>query len=185
MSVLSRERASEAGAGDPGGLRQLAVVVVPVVKRAGMTARDGARNAATWAAPRVEGARAWTAPRIESGGLAIRDTVGPRICDVLVATARRVEVVEVSAPPADAAAPRRRWLRATAGMVLLGAAGAVAAAVLQRRKAARTGGAPGDAGAGDTSPQAAPDGQPGAEADGRTDADGPAGADNSRPSPAA
>ena len=180
MSVLSRERASEAG--DPGGLRHLAVVVVPVVKRAAMTARDGARSAATWAAPRVDGARAWTAPRIEWGGLAIRDTVGPRICDVLVATARRVEA---STPRADAAAPRRRWLEATAGMVLLGAAGAIAAAVLQRRKAAGTGEAPGDAGAGDASPQAAPDRQPGAEADGRTEADGPAGAENSRPSPAA
>ena len=181
MSVLSRERASEAGAGDPGGLRQLAVVVVPVVKRAGMTARDGARSAATWAAPRVDGARAWTAPRIEGSGLAIRDTVGPRIYEVLVATARRVEV---TAPRADTAAPRRRWLQATAGMVLLAAAGAAAAAVIQRRKAG-AGGAPGDAGAGDPSPQAAPDGQPRAEADGGAEADGPAGAENSNPSPAA
>jgi hypothetical protein len=187
MSVLSRERASEAGAGDPGGLRHLAVVVVPVVKRAGMTARDGARSAATWAAPRVDGARAWTAPRIESGGLAIRDTVGPRICEVLVATARRVEV---TAPRADAAARRRRWPEAAAGLVLLAAAGAVAAAVLQRRKAAGTGAAPGDAGAVDASPQATPDGQPRAEAEGGAESDGgaedgPAGSEDSRPSPAA
>ena len=182
MSVLSREGASEAGAGDPGGLRQLTVVVVPVVKRAGITARDGARSAATWAAPRVDGARAWTAPRIERGGLAIRDSVGPKIYDVLVATARRVEV---TAPRADAAARRRRWPQVSAGIVLLAAAGAVTAAVIQRRKAARTGGAPGDAGAGDASPQAAPDGQPRTEGDGGGDGGGPGGAENSRPSPAA
>ncbi len=182
MSVLSRERASEAEAGDPGGLRQLAVVVVPVVKRAGVTARDGAQSAATWAAPHVNRARAWTAPRIEGSGLAIRDTVGPRIYEVLVATARRVEVTP---PPADAAASRRRWPAATAGMVALAAAGAVAAAVIQRRKAAGTSGVPGDAEAGGTGPQATADGQPGAGAGGPPGAGGPAGAEDGRPSPAA
>ena len=175
MSVLSRDRASEAG--DPGGLRQLAVVVVPVAKRAGMTARDSARSAATWAAPHVNGARAWTAPRIEGSGLAIRDTVGPRIYEVLVATARRVEV---TAPDPDAAAARRRWPAATAGMVLLAAAGAAMAAVIQRRKAAMISGAPQDAVA-DAS-QTAPDGRAGA--DGQAGADGRAGAEDSRPSPA-
>ena len=173
MSVLSRERASEAEAGDPGGLRQLAVVVVPVVKRAGMTARDGAQSAVIWAAPHVNRARAWTAPRIEGSGLAIRDTVGPRIYEVLVATARRVEVTP---PPADAAASRRRWPAATAGMVLLAAAGAAAAAVIQRRKLAGTSEVPGAGGSG---PQTTTDGQPGAAAG------GPAGAEDGRPSPAA
>ncbi|HEX9352759.1 MAG TPA: hypothetical protein VF933_02920 [Streptosporangiaceae bacterium] len=182
MSVLSRERASEAEAGDQGGLRQLAVVVVPAVKRAGMTARDSARSAAAWGAPHVHGARAWTAPRIEGSGLVIRDTVGPKIYEVLVATARRVEV---TAPRADAAAPRRRWPEAAAGMVLLAAAGAAAAAVLRRRKAAGTGGVPGDAEAGGTGPQATPDAQPGAEADGRAEADGAAGAEGSKPPPGA
>ncbi len=194
MSVLSRERAPEAGAGDPGGLRYLprplvraGTAVVPIAKRAGMTARDGALSAAAWAAPQVDGARAWTAPRIEWTGLAIRDTVGPRICEVLVATARRVEV---TAPRADAAVSRRRWMKATAVMVVLAAAGAGAAAVLQRRKAAGTSGAPGGAEAGGAeaggaSPQTAPDGQPRAEADGHAETDGGAGADDSRPSPAA
>ena len=176
MSVLSRDRASEAG--DPGALRQLAVVIVPVAKRAGMTARDGARSAATWAAPHVNVARTWTAPRIEGSGLAIRDTVGPRIYEVLVATARRVEVTPADA---DAAAARRRWPAATAGMVLLAAAGAAMAAVIQRRKAAVASGAPQDAVAGAS--QAAPDGQAGARRPGRRGRPGLARRTAGRPRP--
>jgi len=174
MSVLSRDRASEAG--DPGGLRQLAVVIVPVAKRAEMAARDGARSAATWAAPHIDEARAWIAPRIEGSGLAIRETVAPRICEVLVATARRVEVT----PPGADAAARRRWPAATAGMVVLAAAGAAMAAVIQRRKAAVASGAPQAAVAGAS--QTAPDGRAGGN--GRAGADGRAGAEDSRPSPA-
>jgi hypothetical protein len=179
MSGLSRERASEAEAGDAGGLRQLAVVVVPVVKRAGTTTWDGARGAATWAAPHVGRARAWAAPRIEGSGLAIRDSVGPRIYEVLVATARRVEVTP---PPADAAASRRRWPAATVGMVLLGAVGAAATAMIQRRKAAAAAGVLGDAGAAGAGPQTTPDGQSGAG--GPAGAGGPSGSEDSRPSPA-
>jgi hypothetical protein len=127
MSVPSRERASEAGAEDTrAGLQLLARTVVlaraagPAAKTAGFAARDGARSAATWAAPRVNGARAWTAPRIERSGLAIRDTVGPRVYEVFAATARRVEV---TAPGADAGPPGRRWPRILAGAAVLTAAG--------------------------------------------------------------
>ena len=54
--------------------------------------RRGAGSAATCATPRVSGARAWTAPRIERSGLAIRDTIAPKICEVFVVTARREDV---------------------------------------------------------------------------------------------
>jgi hypothetical protein len=167
MSVLSTERASE---DTRDGVRQLARPVVlaraagPAAKAAGVAARDGARNAATWAAPRVNGARAWTAPRIEWGGLAIRDTVGPRICEVLTTTARRVEV---TAPRAETALPRRRWPAVVAGMVVLAAAGAAAAVLLRRRKDDATGGAAGPG----VSPQTAHDGQPPAGTDGRASAE--------------
>lgn len=168
MSVLSRQSAPEDRAEDTrGGMRQLARPVVlaraavPVAKAAGMAARDGARSAATWAAPRVNGARAWTAPRIESSGLAIRDTVGPRICEVLTATARRVEV---TAPRGGTAMPRRRWPAVVAGMLVLAAGGAAAAVLLRHRPGAGTGGAAG------VSPQTAHYGQPGADADGRASA---------------
>ena len=166
MSVLSRKRVSEVEAADTSSrMQQLArpaVLVraaVPMAKTAGMALRDGARGAATWAAPRVNGARAWTAPRIERSGLAIKDTIAPKICEVLVATARRVDVTP----------PRRRWPTVMAGTAVLAAAGAAVAVVLRRRADDGTCGAPGvaaDAG----SPQTAQDGQPpvdgsGAEAD--------------------
>ena len=189
MSVVSREPASGAGAEDTRtGLPLVARTVVlvraagPAAKTAGVAARDGARGAATWAAPHVNAARAWTAPRIESGGLAVRDTVGPRIYEVLAATARRVEV---TAPGADAGAPRRRRSRILAGAVVLTAAGAAAAIVLRRRKADGTGAVPGQSAVTGSEPQAAPDGQAqdghvqdGQAQDGEahTDADGGAGA---------
>lgn len=170
MSVLSRERASDAGAEDTrAGAQLLARTVVlaraagPAAKTAGVAARDGARSAATWAAPRVNGARAWTAPRIEWSGLAIRDTVGPRIYEVLAATARRVEV---TAPRVDAEAHRRRWSRILAGAAVLTAAGAAAAIVLRRRSGDRAGGAPGESAGADSGPQAAQDGQAHSDADG-------------------
>jgi hypothetical protein len=127
MSVLSRKREAEAEA-EQGRVQQLAWVAaatraaVPMAKTAAMAVQDGARSAATWAAPRVNGARAWTAPRIERSGLAIKDTVAPKISDVLTATARRVDV---AAPRLEVIARRRRWPRwVVAGTAMLAAAAA-------------------------------------------------------------
>lgn len=146
MSVLSRKRAAEAAAADTRSrMRQLArpallvKAAVPMAKTAGLAARHGASSAAAWTAPRVSGARAWTAPRIERSGLAIKDTIAPKICEVLVVTARRVDV---TAPGADGTAPRRRWAKVVAGMAMLAGAGVAVAVVLRRRKADRTEGAP-------------------------------------------
>jgi hypothetical protein len=160
MSVLSRKHAAEAEQDRRQQLAWAAAVAraaVPMAKTAGMAAQNGARGAATWVTPRVNGARAWTAPRIERSGLAIKDTVAPKICDVLTATAR---YVDVTAPGLDVSAPRRRWPRVVAGTATLAAAGAAAAVVLRRRKAAGTGGAPGPAAGAGTGLQSAPDGQP-------------------------
>jgi MYXO-CTERM domain-containing protein len=149
MSVLSRKRAAEAdAAGTRGRIPQLARpavlarAAVPMAKTAGMAARDGARSAAAWAAPRVNGARAWTAPRIERSGLAIKDTIAPKICETLAAAARRVDV---TAPRVDVTASRRRWPKVVAGTAMLAAAGAAAAVVLRRRKNDVACGAPGEA----------------------------------------
>jgi hypothetical protein len=151
---------------------------VPLAKTAGMAARDGARSAATLAAPRINGARAWTAPRIERSGLAIRDTIAPMVCEKLIAAARRVDV---AAPRLDVTPPRRRWPQVVAGTVMVAAAAAAAAAVvvLRRRKDDRTCGAPVEAAEAGTGTQTAQDGQLPADADG-------SGADEniSRPSPA-
>ena len=160
MSILSRNRAAEADADTRHRMQQdawlvvLARTAVPMVKTAGTTARDSARGAAAWAAPRVNGARAWTAPRIERSGLAIKDTIAPKISEALTATARRVDV---TTPRLDVAAPRRRWPRVVAGTAILAAVGA--AIVLRRRKHDGTAEALGEATDARTGPQTAQDGQ--------------------------
>ncbi|HEY5354466.1 MAG TPA: hypothetical protein VIK57_18615 [Streptosporangiaceae bacterium] len=150
MPDLTRTRESEAV-----GWQQLVrsmVLARAAAAGAGMAARDGARSAATWAAPRVSGARTWTASRIEWSGVAIKDTVAPKIHESLLATAR---FVDASAPPE---APRRRWPQVIAGTALLAAAGAAAAIVLRRRNAG--GQVPAEAAEPATSTQPAHDGQP-------------------------
>jgi hypothetical protein len=152
MSVLSRKRAAEAEAAEARGRMQqlvrltvLARAAGPMAKTAGMAARDGARNAATW-----------TAPRIERSGLAIRDTIAPKVCQTLAAAAQRVDV---SAPRPDVTAARRRWPWVVAGTGLLMAAGAAAAVVLRRQKDDRASGVPGEPAEAVTGPLAAQNGQ--------------------------
>jgi len=122
---------------------------VPMAKTAGLAARHGVQSAVTWAGPRVDVARAWAAPRIERSGLAVKDTIAPKICEVLAATARRVDVtaasVNVIAPSADVTVRLRRWPRVVAGTAMLAVVGAAVAVVLRRRKDDRTGEAPGGA----------------------------------------
>ena len=172
MYVLSRERAAEAeaeAAQTGSRMRQLARptvlarAAVPKAKTAGMAARDGVRSAATWTAPRINQARARTAPHIERSGLAIRDTIAPKVCETLIAAARRVDV---TAPGPDVTAPRRRWPQIVAGTAMLVAAGTAAAVVLQRRKNDRAREASGKTAEAVIGPQAAQDGQLGANADG-------------------
>ena len=178
MSILSRNRAAEAHADTRHRMQQdawlvvLARTAVPMVRTAGTTARDSARGAAAWAAPRVNGARAWTAPRIERSGLAIRDTIAPKISETLTATARRVDVTP---PRPDVTAPRR-WPQVLTGTALLAVGVAI---VLRHRKHDRTRGAAREAAGARTDPQTAQDGQPSANAHG-----GDAEADVSKLSPA-
>jgi len=142
----------------------LARAAGPMTKTAGRAARDGARSAATWAAPRVNGARAWTAPRIERSGLAIRDTIAPKIYETLTATARRVDVP--ASGVVEVTARRRRWLKVGAGTAMLAAVGAATVVVILRRKNDATDKAPEEAAETGTGPQAAQDGQLRAGADG-------------------
>ena len=148
MSVLSRERVAEAEAAETRErMQQLAwaaVLVraaVPRAKTAGMAARDGVRSAAQWTAPRINQARVWTAPRIEQSGLAIKDTIAPKVYETLMAAAR---YVDVAAPGPEVTAPRRRWPQVVAGTGILVAVGAAAAVVLRRRKNDRAYEAPGE-----------------------------------------
>jgi hypothetical protein len=167
MPVRSSKRDAEHTHGRMEQLARPVVLVraaVPMAKTAGMAARGGARSVTVWVVPRVNGARAWTAPRIEQGGLAIRDTVAPRISEMLTATARRVDV---TAPRVDVTAARRSWPKVAAVTIMLAAGGAAAAVVLRRRKHDGAGRAPGVAAGAGTGPQTAQDGQPGADADRR------------------
>jgi hypothetical protein len=95
-----------------------------MAKNAGLTTRQGAQGAMTWARPRADAARSWAAPRIERAGLAVRDRIAPRISAMLVTAAHRLDTT-----------PRRvrRWPKRLAGTATLAAAASAAAAVIMRR----------------------------------------------------
>src|SRR6266516_1553211 len=119
----------------------------------------------------------WLTALTERSGLAIKDTIAPKIYEVLAATARRVDVtapsVDVITLRTDVISPRRRWAKVVAGTAMLAAAGAAVAIVLRRRKHDGTCGAPGETADAGTGPQTAQDGQPRADADGSgAEADG-------------
>jgi hypothetical protein len=82
--------------------------------------------------------------------------MAPKICEMLAATARRVDVTP---PSADVTAPRRRWPMVVAGTALLAAAGAAAAIVLRRRNDDGTCESSAEAADAGTGPQIAQDGQ--------------------------
>jgi hypothetical protein len=162
VSVLSRKRVQVDVAGTReralSAARQAAPVAVnaarqvgPVAKSAGQAARQGTETAVAWATPRVNQARGWAAPRIERGGIAVQETVAPKVAETLVAVARALD----TAPPR-----RRRWPRVLGAAVLLAAAGTAVAAVALRRRSDELGydvpGGPADADAGSPLEQPAP-----------------------------
>lgn len=131
MSLLTRKHASAEPAG-PGGRAlhtakhavPIAKHAVPIAKQAVLATRHGAEGAMAWARPHVDSARSWAAPRIERTGLAVRDSLAPRISAMLVATARRLDTTP---------RPARRWPRLLAGTAMLAAAASAAAAMVMRR----------------------------------------------------
>ena len=173
MSVLSRKRVAEAeGEETRERMQQLAWATAlvraaaPRAKTAGMAARDGVLTAAQWTAPRINQARVWTAPRIEQSGLAIKDTIAPKVYETLTAAARYVDV----APPApEVTAPRRRWPQVVAGTGVLVAVGAAVVVVLRRRTNDRAYEAPGKPAEEATGPQAAQNSQLDADGSGAED----------------
>lgn len=140
MSLLTRKHASTEPAGTGGRAlhaarhavpiaRQRAAPIarqaVPMAKNAGLAARHGAEGAVAWATPHVDHARSWAAPRIEQTGLAVRDSLAPRISALLVTTAHRLDA---------APRPARRWPRLLAGIVMLAAAASAAMAMALRQR---------------------------------------------------
>jgi hypothetical protein len=124
--------------------KDAAAQAVPVGKRAGATAVQGARQgvqgAMEWATPRVQdavlGAREWAAPRLEDAADAVTDSVAPRVSSALRAAA---DQVRPTAPPAKTGLRRLidwRWLVGLGAAA--GAAGAAAAVAMRRRYASAT-----------------------------------------------
>jgi hypothetical protein len=103
----------------------MAKQAVPIAKQAGIAARQGAEDAVAWAAPRVDEARSWAAPKIERTGIAVRETIAPRISDALVTAAHKVD----STP-----SKRRRWPKLLAGFAVLAAIASAVAAIARRNR---------------------------------------------------
>jgi len=146
VSLMTRKRPTDASlAAIRGRAARAARQAVPVARQAvpaaknaginaGVAARHGAENAVAWAAPHVDtavawaaphvdGARSWAAPHIERSGVAVRDTIAPKISDALVTAAHRLE---------PATPKSRRWPKVLAAIALLGAGVAMAMAVRRR-----------------------------------------------------
>jgi hypothetical protein len=102
----------------------------PLASSARRAAKDRADSLLAWATPHVDTARLWAAPRIERTGIAMRDNLAPKVSDLLVATARRME---------NAPAKRRRWPRRVATIAMLAAAASAVAAVAMRRRSTPAG----------------------------------------------
>jgi hypothetical protein len=130
-----------------------------VVKDQASSVMDRVDSVKDWAAPHVDTARVWAAPHVERTGVAVRDNVAPKVSDLLVATARKMEsaaphveragiavrdnvapkvsdLVVDTARRLDSAplAKRRRWPRRIGIAVLVAAAGSAVAAVVMRRR---------------------------------------------------
>jgi hypothetical protein len=90
----------------------------PLAKSAQLTASQG-----------VQQARSWAAPRVEQAGIAVQDSIAPKVSSAMIATARRMQPVS--------ARRRRRWPAILAGIVTV-TAGAVAAILLRGQRANRS-----------------------------------------------
>ena len=137
MSLFGRKNGFAAGvrAGARSRAREKASQAVPLAKRAGDAARQGAGDVAARARPHVHRARRWAAPRVERTGKAVQEKVAPQVSDMLTKAAQRLD-------PEPEARKRSRLAR---GLALLMAAASVSVVVALLRRQASL---PGAAGAG-------------------------------------
>ena len=144
MSLIKTNRTTAGMAVIGARAKDAAAYAVPMGKRAGTTAVQGARQGVQatkeWATPRtrdaVLGARGWAAPRLEDAADAVTTTVAPKVSSALRSTASRVR------PPGPAAQTGLRRLLDWRWLVGLGAlataAGTTAAVAMRRRYASAT-----------------------------------------------
>ena len=163
MSLIKSNRTTAGAAAIGARAKDAAAQAVPMGKRAGETAVQGAVGAKDWAAPRVQdakelvqdakelvqdakewaaprvqeavrGAREWAAPRLEGAADAVTTSVAPKVSSALRSTADQVR-------PAPAKTGVRRlldwrWLLGLGAVVA--AAGATVAVTMRRRYASAT-----------------------------------------------
>jgi hypothetical protein len=143
VSLIKTNRTNAGMAAMGARAKDAAAQAVPVGKRAGTTAVQGARQGAAgakeWAAPRVQdavrGAREWAAPRLEDAADAVTTSVAPKVSSALRSTASQVR----PGTPAKTGLRRLlgwRWLVGLGAVVA--AAGATAAVAMRRRYASAT-----------------------------------------------
>src|ERR1700733_15381369 len=145
VSLIKTKRTTAGVAAIGARAKDAAAQAVPMGKRAGTTAVQGAvgakdwaaprvQDAKEWAAPRVQDAKEWAAPRVEGAADAVTTLVAPKVSSALRSTASQVR-------PAPAKTGVRRLLdwRWLLGMgAVVAAAGATAGAAMRRRYANAT-----------------------------------------------
>jgi hypothetical protein len=120
--------------------KEAAAQAVPLGKRAGTTAIQGAASAKEWAAPRVQdavrGAREWAAPRLEDAAEVVTTSVAPKVSSALRSTASQVRPAKGAGKTGVRRLLDWRWLLGLGAVVA--AAGAGAAVAMRRRYASAT-----------------------------------------------
>ena len=145
MSLMNTDRTTDETATIGSRAKDVAILVVPMGKRAGTTAaqgvRQGVQGAREWAGPRLEdvifGLRTWAAPRLEDAADAVDVSVAPRVSSALRSTARQVKPPEVDSGKTGIwRLLDWRWLLGVGAVAA--AAGTTAAVAVRRRYASAT-----------------------------------------------
>ena len=144
MSLINTNRTNAGMAAIGARAKDAAAQTVPIGKRAGTTAVQGARQgvqgAKEWAAPHVhdalQGTREWAAPRLDDAGEAVTTTVAPKVSSALHVTASRVRPAGTTAQTGLRRLLDWRWLLGFGAVVA--AAGTAAAVAMRRRYASAT-----------------------------------------------
>ena len=139
MSLIKTNRTSAGMAAIGARAKDAAAQAVPLGKRAGTTAVQGARQgvqgAKEWAAPRVQdavrGSREWAAPRLEVAADAVEASVAPAVSSALRSAASQIRPTGRSAKTGLRRLLDWRWL---AGLGAVAAAAGAATAVAMRRR---------------------------------------------------
>lgn len=122
----ARSRALDAKSKAQAGAIRAAGRARDVTNQASVQFTPLARSAQLTLGRGMYGARVWAAPRIERTGVAVQERLAPRVSEMMVSTARRVQPRVVRS--------RRRWPLVVGGIALLAAGGAAAAVLRSQRR---------------------------------------------------